>query len=59
MFHIRPEGEAPKQGFNFYPLKEWKTSRGFWLKIKNWSFIFRYSPRREKWFMYRHPHGNS
>ena len=51
MIYVRPEGSKIKQGFNFYPLSEWKYSRGFILKIKNTIWMFRYSVKLEK-FMY-------
>lgn len=51
MFHIRNDGEELKQGFNFYPWKS--TSIGFILKIKNTSYMVRWSRVIKKFFFHK------
>jgi hypothetical protein len=41
--NIRAEGEASRNGFNFYPLSQWGASRGFILKLGRIKYRFRYS----------------
>lgn len=43
MLYIRGEGQTIRNGFNFYPLKEWAYSRGFVFKFGKLIKFFRYS----------------
>ena len=49
MFHIRVEGEKLHNGFNFYGLSEWATSRGFIWRWNGYAKWFRYSVKGRKW----------
>lgn len=51
MFHIRPEGQPTKQGFNFYPWKERKYSIGFVLRIRNTVLRFRIAPKARRIYL--------
>ena len=52
MFHIVGEGMERKQGFNFYPWSERRSSIGFVLLIGNWFWRLRYAPHVRKFYCY-------
>jgi hypothetical protein len=41
--HLRPEGGIIRNGINFYPLSEWRFSRGFILRFGRLKYRLRYS----------------
>ena len=41
--HIRAEGEMCRTGFNFYPLKHWRTSIGFIFYCSYFAFWLRWA----------------
>jgi hypothetical protein len=54
MFHITEELGILKNGFNFYPWKDRKTSGiGIKLKIGNRLWAVRYSPFRKRIFFHK------
>lgn len=50
MFYLRKEGEALRNGFNFYPLSD-TGSFGFVFKLSAKVFRFRYSKIHSRWFV--------
>jgi len=49
MFYIRDEGEAVKNGLNFYPLNS-SHSIGVVIKVWKYALMVRYSKLRRKMF---------
>jgi hypothetical protein len=49
MIYFRGEGELIKTGFNIYPPRDWKNSRGFILKLsKDLKYVLRYAVKTKK-----------
>lgn len=49
MLYIRPEGGLLRNGLNFYPLSEWKYSRGFIFRWNGYAKWFRFSVTKRQW----------
>ena len=50
MFYIRSEGEAVRNGFNFYKLSD-KGSAGFIFKLGRYTFCCRFSKITKAWII--------
>jgi hypothetical protein len=49
MICFRGEGELIKTGFNIYPLRDWKHSRGFILKLsQNLKCVMRWAVKTKR-----------
>jgi hypothetical protein len=51
MIHFRGEGELIRNGFNFYPFREWNISRGFIWRWDDFKWRVRYSVKLSKWLV--------
>lgn len=47
--HVRPEGGVIRLGLNLYPLREWRYSRGFILRVsRNLQYRWRWSVAQQR-----------
>lgn len=58
MLYIRGEGQKMRNGLNFYPLSDWKYSRGFVFKWNGYLKMFRYSVKLKTWIFASYNHAD-